>query len=93
MVSFKIISSCCQLKSHATSYSLPKRQYARVCMLFKHDVQFTFLDSNCVEMGVKAVGRDQEVRKLLNDIRLVSIERVHNELFTSEQRMLTSSSL
>ena len=53
-VSFKIISSWCQLKSHVTSYSLPEKAM-QVCVLFQHDVQGNFFDSNCVEMGVKAV--------------------------------------
>ena len=56
-VSFKIISSWCQLKSHVTSYSLPERAIES-CMLFQLDVQGNFVDSNCVEMGVEAVEMD-----------------------------------
>ena len=40
-----------------TSYSLSEKAM-QVCMLFKHDVQGNFFDSNCVEMGVEAVGMD-----------------------------------
>ena len=52
-------------------------------MLFKHDVQGNFFDSNCVEMGVEAVEMDWEDGKLRNNIKLVSIEKSHDELFTS----------
>ena len=65
----------------------------QVCMLFKRHVQGTLFDSNCVEMGVEAVEMDWEDGKLQNDIRLVSTERSRDELFTSEQRMLTTCSL
>ena len=54
MVSSKMISSWCQLKSYVTSYSLPEEP-AQVLMLLKHDVRVEFLDSNCAEMGVEAV--------------------------------------
>ena len=57
MVSFKIISSRCQMKSHVTSYSLPEKAIP-VCTLFKHDVQGKVFDSNCVGMGVEAVEMD-----------------------------------
>ena len=57
MVRVKIISACSQLKSHVTSYSLPEKPIL-VCMLFERHVQRTFFDSNCVEMGVKAVEID-----------------------------------
>ena len=33
-------------------------------MLFEHDVQGKFFDSNCVEMGVEAVEMDWEDGKL-----------------------------
>ena len=33
-------------------------------MLFEHDVQGNFFDSNCVEMGVEAVEMDWEDGKL-----------------------------
>ena len=36
-VSFKMIPSWCQLKSHATSYSVPE-ELIQVFMLLKHDV-------------------------------------------------------
>ena len=49
----------------------------------KSHVQGTFFDSNCVEMGVQAVEMDWEDAKLQNNIRLVSIEKLRNELFTS----------
>ena len=54
-------------------------------MLFKHDVQGTFFDSNCVEMGVEAVEMDWEDGKLQNNIKLVSIEKSRDELLTSEK--------
>ena len=47
-VSFQMIPSC-----HTTS--LFTFGEANVCMSLKHDVQGNVLDSNCVEMGVKAV--------------------------------------
>ena len=56
-VSFKMISSWCQLKSHATSFSLSE-EAIQMCMLFKLDVQGNVFDSNCVEMGVEAVEMD-----------------------------------
>ena len=56
-VTFKIISSWCQLKSHVTSYLLPEK-VIQVCMLFKHDVLRKVFDSNCVEMGVETVEMD-----------------------------------
>ena len=56
-VSFKIISSCCQLKSRVTSYSFPEKAIL-VFMLFKHYVQGNVFDSNCVEMGLEAVEMD-----------------------------------
>ena len=52
-------------------------------MLFERYVQGTFFDSNCVEMGGQAVEMDWEDGKLQNNIRLVSIEKSRNELFTS----------
>ena len=52
-----MIPNCCQLKSHVTSY-LPPEKPVQVCMLLKHDVRVEFFDSNCVEMGVKAVEMD-----------------------------------
>ena len=56
-VSFNMISGWCQLKGHGTSYSLP-RIPIEVCMLFNRHVQGTVFDSNCVEMGVKAIEID-----------------------------------
>ena len=56
-VSFKIISSWCQLKSHVTSNSLPEKAI-RVIILFKHDVEGKVFDSNCVEMGVEVIEMD-----------------------------------
>ena len=53
------------------------------CTLFKHDVQGNFFDSNCVEIGVQAVEMDWEDGKLQNNIKLVSIEKSRDELFTS----------
>ena len=58
-----MILSWCQLKSRVKSYSLPEEP-AQVCMLLKHDVQVEFFDSNCVEMGVKAVEMDLQYGKL-----------------------------
>ena len=52
-------------------------------MLFERHVQGTFFDSNYVEMGVQAVEMDWEDSKLQNNIRLVSIEKSRDELFTS----------
>ena len=52
-------------------------------MLFKHHVQGNFFDSNYVEMGVKAVEMNWEDGKLQNNIKLLSIEKSHDELFTS----------
>jgi len=49
-----MIPSCCQLKSHVTSYSLPEEP-VQVCMLLKHDVQVKFFDGSCVEMSLEAV--------------------------------------
>ena len=49
----------------------------------KSHVQGTFFDSNYVEMGVEAVEMDWEDGKLQNNIRLVSIEKSCDELFTS----------
>jgi len=63
MVSFKMIPSCCQLKSHVTSYSLPEKP-VQVCMLLKHDVRMKFFDGNFVEMGVEAVEMDLQHGKL-----------------------------
>ena len=42
-------------------------------MLFKHDAQGNFFDSNCVEMGVEAVEMDLEDGKLQKNIKLVLI--------------------
>ena len=36
----------------------------QVRMLFQHDVQGTFFDSNCVEMGVEDIEVDWEDGKL-----------------------------
>jgi len=58
-----MIPSCCQLKSHATSYSLPEK-LVEVCMLLKRDVGVQFFDSNCVEMGVEAVEMNLKYGKL-----------------------------
>ena len=58
-----MIPSCCQLKSHVTSYSLPEKP-VHVCMLLKYDVRVQFFDSNCVEMGVEAVEMDLQYGKL-----------------------------
>ena len=52
-------------------------------MLFKRHVQGTVFDSNCVEMGVKAIEMDYEDGKLQNIISLVSIGKSRDELFTS----------
>ena len=48
-------------------------------MLFQHDVQGNFFDSNCVEMAVEAVEMDEEDGKLQNNIKLVSIEKSRDE--------------
>ena len=53
-----MIPSSCQLKSHATSYSLPEKPV----QVF--DVRVQFFDSNCVEMGVEAVEMDLQYGKL-----------------------------
>ena len=37
---------------------------ASISMLLKHDVQVEFFDSNCVEMGVKAVEMNLQYGKL-----------------------------
>ena len=58
-----MISSCCQLKSHVPSYSLPEKP-VQVCVLLKHDVRVKYFDSNCVEMGVEAVEMDLQYGKL-----------------------------
>jgi len=55
--------SCCQLKSHVTSYLLQEKP-VRVYVIWKHDVQVKFFDSNCVEMGVKAIEMDLQYGKL-----------------------------
>ena len=55
----------------------------QVWMLFKHDVKKKVFDSHCVEMGVEAVEMDWEDGKLQNNIKLVSIEKSRDELFTS----------
>ena len=52
-------------------------------MLLKHDVQVEFFDSNCVEMGVKAVEMNLQYGKLWNDTKLVSIKKLRDESFTS----------
>ena len=57
MVSFTVIPSWCQLKSHVTSYSLPEKP-VQVCMLLKPDVRVKVFDSNCAEMSVEAVEMD-----------------------------------
>ena len=54
-----------------------------MCMLFKLDVQGKVFDSNCVEMGVEAIEMDWEDGKLQNNIKLVSIKKSRDELFTS----------
>jgi len=57
MVSFTVIPSWCQLKSHVTSYSLPEKP-VQVCVLLKHDVRVKVFDSNFVEIGVEALEMD-----------------------------------
>ena len=52
-------------------------------MLFQHDVQGNFFDSNYVEMGVQAVEMNWEDGKLQSNIKLISIEMSRDELFTS----------
>ena len=42
-----------------------------------------FFDSKCLEMGVEAVEMDKGDGKLQNDIKLVSIEKSRDEVFTS----------
>ena len=60
----------------------------QVFMLLNDDVQGKFFDSNLVEMGVKALRWTQyEDGKLLNDTKLVSIEKSREKLLTSEQRI------
>ena len=54
-------------------------------LLFKLDVQGKVFDSNCVVMGVEAVEMDKEDGKLRNNIKLVSIKRSRDELFTSRK--------
>ena len=54
-----------------------------MCMFFNHHVQGEVFDSNCVEMGVKAVDLACEDGKLQNNIKLLSIEKSRDELFTS----------
>ena len=39
-----------------------------VCLLFQHDVQRNFFDSNCAEIGVKFVEMDGEDCKLQSKI-------------------------
>ena len=56
-VSFIMIPCWCQLKSNATSYSVPE-ELIQVFMLLKHDVSRNVSDSNCVEMGVEAIEMD-----------------------------------
>ena len=56
-------------------------------MSVEHNVQGNFFDSDCIEMGVKAVEMDLEDGKLQNDIKLMSIEKSLEMLFTSEQRI------
>jgi len=63
MVSFKMIPSCCQLKSHVTSYSLLEKP-VQACVLLKHDVWVKVFDSNCIEMGVEAIEMDLQYDKL-----------------------------
>ena len=55
----------------------------QVCMLFQHDVQGNFFDSNCVEMGVEAVEMDWEDGKLYSESKLMWIENSRDLLFTS----------
>ena len=43
---------------------LTSEKAIQVCMLFQHDGQGTFIDSNCVEMGVEAVEINWEDGKL-----------------------------
>ena len=52
-------------------------------MLFKHDVQGIFFDSNCVAMGVEAVEKDWEDGKLYSDTKLMWIENSRDLLLTS----------
>ena len=54
MVSFKMIPSWCQLKSHVMSYSLLEKP-VQVCMSLPYNVRVKFFDSNCIEMGVEDV--------------------------------------
>ena len=56
-------------------------------MLFQPDVQGKCLDSIYVEMGAEAVEMGWEDGKLQNNIKLVSIEKSREKLFTSEQGM------
>ena len=46
-----------QSKSRVTSYSLSQKP-VEMWMLLKHDARVNFLDSNCIEMGVEAIGID-----------------------------------
>ena len=62
MVSFKMIPSWCQLKSHMMSYSLPEKLVKS--MSLKHNFQVKFFNSNCIEMGVEAVEMDLQYSKL-----------------------------
>ena len=55
--------------------------------IFQHDVPGNFFDSNCVEMGVEAFEMDWEDGKLQNNIKLMSIGKSLEKLFTSEQRI------
>ena len=60
----------------------------QVFMLLNDDVQGKFFDSNLVKMGVKTLRWTQyEDGKLLNDTKLVSIEKSREKLLTSEQRI------
>ena len=68
-----------------TSYSVPEKTI-ELCMLIQLDVQGNVFDSNCVDMGVEAVEMNLEDDKLQNNIKLVSIEKSLEKLFTSEQR-------
>jgi len=52
-----MIPSCCQLKSHVKTYSLPEKPL-QVCMLVEHDVWVKGFHSNFGEMGVEAVEMD-----------------------------------
>ena len=63
MVSFKMVPSWCQCKSHVTSYSLPEKPVP-FCMSLKYGDRVTFFDSNCIEMGIEPVEMNLQYGKL-----------------------------